>query len=64
MREGKVVEALTKCGTGDLDALVRHAYDDTPEFLWPLAARSLESHLIKLVREGRAVKTDSSWSTA
>jgi len=32
------------------------AYADTPPMLWPLAAMSLEAHLVKLQREGRIEK--------
>ena len=55
MREGKVVTALEELGRpGGLQELVPIAYSDTPAFLHGLAARSLESHLRKLVRDGRA----------
>ena len=30
------------------------AYADTPPALWPIARMSLEAHLIKLERDGRA----------
>ena len=54
MRESMVVAAL-----GDaprtLSELVAEAYRDTPRALWPLAERSLLAHLVKLVREQRAV---------
>jgi ribonuclease/clavin/mitogillin len=53
MREGKVAAAL-----GESDALVSElvarAYADTPRVLWPLAERSLVSHLVKLSTDGRA----------
>ncbi len=40
--------------------LVAIAYVDTPQALWPLAERSLLSHAIKLVRDGRVrVITDA-----
>jgi hypothetical protein len=63
MRQRKVIAALDAVGTvgGDIDALLPHAYGDTPELLWPLAARSLMSHLIKLKNEGRASCQDSCW---
>lgn len=60
-REAKVVAALAPAppeGTS-LDALVPVAYADTPPLLWPLARMSLEAHLVKLVRDGRATRTGS-----
>jgi hypothetical protein len=55
MREGKVIAALEGHPEGgDLDDLVATAYDDAPVAIWPLAKLSLESHLIKLERDGRA----------
>jgi glyoxylase-like metal-dependent hydrolase (beta-lactamase superfamily II) len=60
-REAKVLAALR--GAPDegrsLEVLVPVVYDDTPAFLWPLGRMSLEAHLIKLVREGRAERTAS-----
>jgi glyoxylase-like metal-dependent hydrolase (beta-lactamase superfamily II) len=55
MREGKVLEALRgrgDAGAGPMD-LVPVAYDDVPVTTWPIAALSLEAHLVKLVRDGR-----------
>lgn len=54
MREGAIVDALRAVGGGTLDELLPKAYGDTSPLLWPLAKLSLEAHLIKLVREGRA----------
>ena len=53
-REAKVLGALASHGErgARVADLVPVAYADTPEFLWPIAALSLESHLVKLVREG------------
>jgi ribonuclease/clavin/mitogillin len=54
LREHKTLAAL-----GDqprtLDELVAAVYSDTPRALWRLAERSLLAHLVKLVREHRAV---------
>src|SRR5258706_7133644 len=50
MREARVIAAL-----GDdagVDELVARAYSDTPQVLWPLAARSLLAHLVKLAHDG------------
>lgn len=56
MRERKVVAAIGTEG-GTVGEVLARAYDDTPMLLWPLAARSLEAHLVKLVREGRVERT-------
>ena len=51
-REKKVIAALFSCPGATVTELVRVAYADTPEHLWPLAGLSLEAHLAKLVTEG------------
>jgi glyoxylase-like metal-dependent hydrolase (beta-lactamase superfamily II) len=53
-REEKVRAAMPIDGWRSLEQLLPLAYDDTPEVMYPVAARSLEAHAIKLVREGRA----------
>lgn len=55
MREAKVLAALRLRGEEGATArdLVPVAYDDVPVTTWPIAALSLEAHLIKLEREGR-----------
>ena len=55
MRERKVLEAIAPTGSTTAEVLAR-AYDDTSMLLWPLAARSLEAHLVKLEREGRVAR--------
>jgi glyoxylase-like metal-dependent hydrolase (beta-lactamase superfamily II) len=60
-REAKVIAALQRAVEGDLDALVPLAYDDVAATLYPVARRSLEAHLIKLVREGRATASGGRW---
>lgn len=50
-REQKVLAAIDR-GAVSFDAALAGAYADTPKFLWPLAARSLEAHLIKLEQDG------------
>ena len=50
-REAKVVAAIGPDGSG-FDDVLASAYDDTPRFLWPLAAKSLEAHLRKLEVDG------------
>jgi len=64
-REAKVAAALEAAGPGvALDALLPVAYADTPVFLWPLAKLSLEAHLLKLEREGRAARASDGWTSA
>ena len=53
-REAKVVVALARRRAATLEELVGDVYDDVPERLHPVAARSLTAHLDKLVAEGRA----------
>jgi glyoxylase-like metal-dependent hydrolase (beta-lactamase superfamily II) len=50
-REAKVLAAIGSSSARD-DVLAV-AYADTPRVLWPLALRSLQAHLNKLVRDGR-----------
>jgi glyoxylase-like metal-dependent hydrolase (beta-lactamase superfamily II) len=54
-REAKVVAAIGPAGSTFDDVLAR-AYDDTPRYVWPLAAKSLEAHLRKLVDDGIVVR--------
>jgi endoribonuclease LACTB2 len=64
-REAKVAAALDDSPAGrSLDALVPVVYADTPPFLWPLARMSLEAHLVKLEREGRARRAGEGWAAA
>lgn len=58
MRERKVLDALRAQPESGLDALLPAAYDDTAPALWPFARLSLESHLLDLERQGRAVRAD------
>ena len=61
-REAKVVRALAATGGGTLEELVLSAYDDVPTALHMMAKYSLWAHLIKLVREGRAVDRAGRWA--
>lgn len=71
-REAKVIAALpagpSSGGEGptvsSLEDLVPVVYADTPPFLWPIAKMSLEAHLLKLERDGKARRTESGWSAA
>ncbi len=51
-RERKVVEALQKLGHPSLDEILPLVYDDVPERIHRVAARSLTAHLDKLVADG------------
>ena len=53
-REAKVTAALARRGESALEDLVPEVYDDVPERLHPIAARSLLAHLQKLVADGSA----------
>lgn len=64
-REAKVAAALLQAGPAGAtgEALVPIAYADTPPMVWPLARLSLEAHLIKLARDGRARRDGEAWAT-
>jgi ribonuclease/clavin/mitogillin len=66
MREAKVKKSLEAAGGAtSLDDLVKVAYADTPEALWPIARMSLEAHLVKIEREGGAVRiAPDVWASA
>jgi glyoxylase-like metal-dependent hydrolase (beta-lactamase superfamily II) len=56
-RESKVRQALLDAGgAATLDALLPHVYDDVAKGLHPIAARSLQAHLEKLVEDGEVVE--------
>lgn len=61
-REAKVVAVLSGTGGGEIDALLPKVYDDVRAELLPIARYSLEAHLIKLAREGRAAFDAGMWS--
>ena len=60
-REAKLVDALRELGPATLDALVVQVYDDVPERMHAMAARSLRAHLEKLVAEGAAAECGGLW---
>jgi glyoxylase-like metal-dependent hydrolase (beta-lactamase superfamily II)/8-oxo-dGTP pyrophosphatase MutT (NUDIX family) len=64
-REAKVVAAIARFGSPTLAEMLPVVYDDVPAGLHPVAARSLEAHLTKLVADGavRASGTRYSAST-
>ena len=61
-REEKVVAALRKLGTANLEELVPEVYADVPPKLHPVASRSLSAHLEKLVAEQKALLHSGRWS--
>ena len=62
-RERKVEAALASlAGAASVEELLPVAYADAAQAVWPLARLSLEAHLIKLEREGRAHRHDGRWS--
>ncbi|MEP7244103.1 MAG: MBL fold metallo-hydrolase [Gammaproteobacteria bacterium] len=62
-REAKVLAVLGSMRRGSLDELLPKVYDDVHAQLLPIARLTLEAHLIKLVREGRAARDGDSWLT-
>ena len=60
-REAKVLAVLSGAGRGSLDELLPQVYDDVRPELLPIARHSLEAHLIKLGREGRARLEQNEW---
>jgi glyoxylase-like metal-dependent hydrolase (beta-lactamase superfamily II) len=62
-RERKTIAALRVLKAATVEQLLPIAYDDTAEAIWPLAAFSLTSHLLKLAADGRAhCASDGRWS--
>jgi len=60
-REAKVLAVLGEMGQGTLDELLPKVYSDVKPQLLRIARLSLEAHLIKLVREGRAGRDRDLW---
>ncbi|KAA8977819.1 MBL fold metallo-hydrolase [Halospina sp. K52047b] len=57
-REHKVLDCLAEAPEGiETEALLPRVYDDVPAAIHPVAARSLEAHLEKLVDEGRVQRS-------
>jgi glyoxylase-like metal-dependent hydrolase (beta-lactamase superfamily II) len=64
-RESKVRQALLEAGgSAALTTLLPRVYDDVPQTLHPLAARSLQAHLEKLVEDGEIRCVGESYSSA
>jgi glyoxylase-like metal-dependent hydrolase (beta-lactamase superfamily II) len=60
-REARVVEALAALGRASLEALLPAVYHDVASDLHVYARYSLEAHLLKLEREGRARRDGAEW---
>lgn len=63
-REEKVASALDALGPAALETILPRVYDDVPEHLHAVAALSLKAHLLKLEREGRAMRESGAWRLA
>ena len=63
-REEKVVSAMDLLGSAQLKTILPRVYDDVPDRLHPVAALSLEAHLLKLEREGRVRRESDCWRLA
>jgi glyoxylase-like metal-dependent hydrolase (beta-lactamase superfamily II) len=61
-REAKVVAVLSEVGRSGTDDLLPRVYDDVRPELLPIARASLEAHLIKLLKEGRATNQNGIWA--
>jgi glyoxylase-like metal-dependent hydrolase (beta-lactamase superfamily II) len=55
-REKQIVAAV-KAGATTIERMVERIYTDTPRALWPAAGQSVLSHLHKLERERRALRS-------
>jgi glyoxylase-like metal-dependent hydrolase (beta-lactamase superfamily II) len=64
-RESKVRQALLETGgSATLAALLPRVYNDVPQTLHPIAARSLQAHLEKLVEDGEVRCVGESYTNA
>ncbi|XP_071504533.1 endoribonuclease LACTB2-like [Diadema antillarum] len=61
MREGQIAAVLEEHKTEDMSAmdLVKIIYTETPEVLYPAAARNVSHHLQKMEKEGKITKSSS-----
>jgi glyoxylase-like metal-dependent hydrolase (beta-lactamase superfamily II) len=63
-RESKVRQALLEAGgSANVAALLPHVYNDVPQTLHPIAARSLEAHLEKLIEDGEVRRVGESYAS-
>ena len=58
-----MIAGLQKVGPdATIERLLPVVYDDVPQSLHPVAARSLRAHLDKLVIDGRAKVVNEAWT--
>jgi len=60
LREAQILDGL-HAGVSDVSALVKRIYTDVPEVLHAAAAMSVNAHLRKLRKEGRAAQDAGTW---
>ncbi len=61
-REQQIIQALASSGTGEtISHLVAEIYQDVDPRLHPVAAYSVQSHLLKLEKEGRVEHRGEEW---
>jgi glyoxylase-like metal-dependent hydrolase (beta-lactamase superfamily II) len=60
-RESKILRCLTVLGTVAIEPLTAAVYDDVPVDRHGWAKLTLEAHLVKLAREGRAIEHAGAW---
>jgi glyoxylase-like metal-dependent hydrolase (beta-lactamase superfamily II) len=60
-REDKVLRHLSRLGAATVDSLTPPVYDDVPADRHGWARLTLEAHLIKLRRDGKACEQDGIW---
>ena len=61
-REAKVIAAMQVLGPSPVAPLLAQVYDDVPQRLHAMAARSLAAHLHKLRSDGLATESGGAWS--
>lgn len=61
LRETRVLQVLQARKRGTLDELLPEVYNDVSKSVFPIALLSLQTHLEKLVREGKVRKDDESY---
>lgn len=62
LREQQILHVMQVLGPGaSIPQMVAHIYQDVDPSLHPVAARSVEAHLLKLEREQRAVREGEGW---
>lgn len=60
-REEKVIAKIKLQGPCKIESLLPLVYDDVDPRLFPLAVRSLEAHLLKLVKDHKTKKINNLW---